>query len=140
MHDARQVKRLTIRPGPPHAKDRPLAQRHGKADRIVILGQLRPALAAGAAGCLCLLEARRPDHLTADPHPAVNGGHPRAFARFHHGQGFDTRPLLRRGEICAHRPPGQTAERLANRRARELPPKQGQPLRQGLLPDRLPDT
>ena len=95
VHHARQVKRLAIRPDPPHAEDRPLAQRHGKADRIIILGDLRPTLAARPPRRLRLLEAGRPDHLTANPHPAIDRGQARPLARLHHRQGFDAWPFLR---------------------------------------------
>ena len=77
---AAQVHRPPVGPDPPDPVDRPLAQRHGKAQRIVIVDRPRPALAARRRGPP-LLEARRPDPLTGHPGAPEHTGHRRTVGR-----------------------------------------------------------
>ncbi len=74
--DAREIHRLAVGPDAADPGNRALAERHGEAGVVEILGGLdlaAPAALAAAlrSGLRLLAEIGRPDYVAAHPHPAV---------------------------------------------------------------------
>ena len=96
--DAGEVHRLAVGPDAADAGDRALAERHGEAGVVEILGGLDlaapAALAAALRGGLRLLaEIGRPDDVAAHPHPAVEPRDDRAFGGRGDAQRVEPRAL-----------------------------------------------
>ena len=66
------------------------------------------------------------DDLPADPHPAIDKRKSCPFSAVHDVEGFESRPFNRRGQRGVGRPPGDTAQRLANGGGRNCVSKQVQ--------------
>ena len=136
--DAIEGQRLAIRPDPADTADYSLAQPNREARGIGVFCHARPALAA-AVTLARLLEARRPDHLSGQPHRPEDARDRRARRR-----GLDLQFLQARtfdaGAAAQQRidlRPGIGADRPADRRAGDRLAEQRDPRRQQGVARRL---
>ncbi len=94
-HRRVMVQQFAIRPDASDAGHRTFAQGDRKARGILILGDLRPALAAaGAARSGGFGDRPQPDHLPGETHPAIDDRHEGALGRGLDAEALKTRALL----------------------------------------------
>ena len=122
---------LTVGPDPPHAQDRPLAQRDRHAQAIAHLGDARaPGALAAARAARHLRHRRGPDHVARHAHLPPEAGDRSALARSLQAQPIDPAGLYRAGARAQQALVDDAAQRRAHgaadhgaRQAKDGPPE-----------------